>query len=84
MLVISSGEFRSRQKYYLDKVDNNETVIVQRGKDKSYTITPIQNNDRIKYSQEFLNIVAEAEAEYRRGESTVVSDIDDFLDVENV
>lgn len=35
MLGISSREFRDNQKKYLDMVDNNEHVIIQRGKDKA-------------------------------------------------
>lgn len=46
MLVISSREFREKQKMYLDLADKNEQVIVQRGKSKSYLITPITDTDR--------------------------------------
>ncbi len=45
MLVISSREFRQNQRLYFDKVDNGEQVIVQRGKDKSYVLTPVSDND---------------------------------------
>ena len=45
MLVISSREFRQNQKMYLNLVDNNEQVIVQRGKDKAYKILPVSAND---------------------------------------
>ncbi len=79
MLVISSGEFRSNQKYYLDKVDNDETIVVQRGKDKSYLITPMKDEIRLEENEELLNVVAEAMAEYKRGESILVEDIDEYL-----
>lgn len=79
MIVISSGEFRSRQKYYLDKVDNNETIIIQRGKDKSYVIAPVQEEDEMEFSQELLDIVAEARAEYKRGEGVRVTDVEEYL-----
>lgn len=46
MLVISSREFREKQKMYLDLADKNEQVIVQRGKSKAYLITPITDTDR--------------------------------------
>jgi len=46
MLIISSREFREKQKMYLDLVDQNEQVIVQRGKNKAYTLTPITDTDR--------------------------------------
>jgi len=45
MIVISSREFRQNQKMYFDKVDSGEHIIVQRGKDKSYALTPINEND---------------------------------------
>ena len=79
MIVISSGEFRSNQKYYLDKIDNNETIIVQRGKDKSYLITPMKENVQLSVNQEFLNTVAEARAEYKKGEGIRVDDVDEYL-----
>ncbi len=45
MLVISSREFRQHQKKYFDKVDQGEQIIVQRGKDKSYALTPVLEDD---------------------------------------
>jgi antitoxin YefM len=46
MLVISSREFREKQKMYLDLVDQKEQVIVQRGKNKAYILTSISDEDR--------------------------------------
>jgi hypothetical protein len=45
MLVISSREFRQNQKKYFEKVDNGEHIIVQRGKDKAYSLLPVQQGD---------------------------------------
>jgi len=45
MLVISSREFRQNQRLYFDKIDKGEQVIVQRGKDKSYVLTPVSDDD---------------------------------------
>jgi len=45
MLIISSREFRQNQRLYFDKIDKGEQVIVQRGKDKSYALTPIGKDD---------------------------------------
>lgn len=64
MLVISSREFRQNQKMYFEKVDKGEHIIVQRGKDKAYALTPVSENDvyfnakmieRIKHSVEEVN-----------------------------
>ena len=45
MLVISSREFRDRQAEYMDRADNGEQIIVQRGRNKAYAITPVQPAD---------------------------------------
>ncbi len=45
MLVISSREFRDKQAEYMDRVDNGEQIIVQRGKNKAYAITPVKKED---------------------------------------
>lgn len=45
MLVISSREFRDKQAEYMDRADKGEQVIVQRGKNKAYAITPVKNKD---------------------------------------
>ena len=38
MMIVSSREFRDHLKKYFDLVDQNEQIIVQRGKDKAYVI----------------------------------------------
>ena len=45
MLVISSREFRDKQAEYMDRADKGEQIIVQRGRDKSYAITPVKFSD---------------------------------------
>ena len=45
MIIISSREFRQNQRLYFDKVDQGEQIIVQRGKDKSYVLTPVTEDD---------------------------------------
>lgn len=45
MLVISSREFRDKQAEYMDRADNGEQIIVQRGRDKAYAITPVKSSD---------------------------------------
>ena len=53
MLVISSREFRQNQKMYFDKADEGVQIIVQRGKDKSYALTPL-NEDDIYFNAEMV------------------------------
>ncbi len=45
MLIISSRELRQNQKMYFDKADKGEQIIVQRGKDKAYALTPVNEGD---------------------------------------
>lgn len=47
MLIISSREFRDNQASYLDRVDNGEEILVQRGKDRSYKIVPVTEQDTV-------------------------------------
>lgn len=53
MLIISSREFRDNQASYLDRVDNGEEILLQRGKDKSYKIIPITEEDTV-ISKEYI------------------------------
>ena len=64
MMIISSREFRDQQKKYFDLVDQNEQVIVQRGKDKAYVIVPLNDVDRLSVNDQLIETVQEAEAEY--------------------
>ena len=41
MRIISSREFNDNQKLYFDLADQNEQIIVQRGKDKAYMLSLI-------------------------------------------
>lgn len=50
MLVISSREFRDKQAEYMDRADRGEQIIVQRGRDKAYSITPMKSTDIYQYS----------------------------------
>jgi antitoxin YefM len=67
MLVISSREFRQNQKQYFDKVDKGEQIIVQRGKDKSYRLTPITNDD-MYFNKKMLARIKESILELDKSE----------------
>ncbi|RZK65123.1 MAG: prevent-host-death protein [Pedobacter sp.] len=59
MLVVSSREFREKQAEYMDKLDNGEQIIIQRGKNKAYAISPITNED-IYFSQQMVQKIKNA------------------------
>jgi PHD/YefM family antitoxin component YafN of YafNO toxin-antitoxin module len=83
MLVISTREFRQKQKMYLDLVDNDEQVIVQRGKNKAYILTAITDTDRYFSEPEVKMRIADSLKQASRGELTTLpkEDIDKFLGV---
>lgn len=62
MLVISSREFRQNQRLYFEKADKGEQIIVQRGKNKSYVLTPV-NDDDVYLSAEMLEKLQESLSE---------------------
>lgn len=81
MLVISSREFRQNQKLYFEKVDQGEQVIVQRGNDKAYALTPISEDD-MYFNAEMIQKLKASIKEAKNGEVEKISsskEIDDLL-----
>jgi antitoxin YefM len=72
MLVISSREFRQNQKEYFDRVDKGEQVIVQRGKDKAYALTPISEND-LYFNDAMIRKIKKSIEEIEKGETKKIS-----------
>ena len=77
-MIISSREFRDNQKKYFDLVDQNEQIVVQRGKDKAYVIVPLNDADRLSVNEALINIVKEAETEYLNHRTTKIKDPGDI------
>lgn len=44
-LNFTARELRQKQAYVLDKADAGEEVIIWRGKNKAYMLTPVHEND---------------------------------------
>ena len=72
MLVISSREFRDKQKSYLDKVDNGTEVLIQRGKNKSYKVSAVSERDTLMTKEAFFNKIDAALEAVKNGEFTEV------------
>ncbi|MGG7663902.1 type II toxin-antitoxin system Phd/YefM family antitoxin [Dyadobacter sp. BHUBP1] len=81
MLVISSREFRDNQKKYMDLADNNQQVIIQRGKGKAYALTPVSEKDRYFMDPEVVAEIREGIEQYRAGKTKKVNkaDLDKLL-----
>ena len=80
MLIISSREFRQNQKMYFEKVDNGERIIVQRGKDKSYVLTPVTEND-LYFNASMIERLKESILEVKNGETQTVSTSKEISDL---
>jgi antitoxin (DNA-binding transcriptional repressor) of toxin-antitoxin stability system len=75
MLVISSREFRQNQRKYFDKVDQGEQIIVQRGKDKSYALTPVKEDD-LYFNETMIKRIKEITLQARNGEYEEVTSLE--------
>lgn len=80
MLVISSREFRQNQKKYFERVDKGEHIIVQRGKDKAYALTPV-NEDDMYFNAEMVNKIKQSILEVKQGEVHRVSTSKEISDL---
>ena len=78
MRIISSREFNDNQKLYFDLADQNEQIIVQRGKDKAYMLIPITESDRLSTNLALINKIKDAERAIREGKTTKINDIDNI------
>jgi len=83
MLVISSREFRENQKSYLDKVDEGIEILIQRGKNKSYKITPVTEDDTWMSKEEFYAKLDHSTQQAKEGKIYSVNsteELNEFLD----
>ena len=81
MLVISSREFRQNQKMYFERADQGEQIIVQRGKDKAYALTPVGADD-LYFNSEMVKRIKESLSQVESGKTkrfTTPDEINDLL-----
>lgn len=81
MIVVSSREFRDNQKKYFDLIDGNEQVIVQRGKNKSYKLVSVQEQETLMTEAEFYTKIDKSIQQFKDGKTTRVAreDLKTFL-----
>ena len=80
MLVISSREFRQNQKQYFERVDKGEHIIVQRGKDKSYALTLVSEDD-MYFNAEMLKRIKQSILEVQKGETKRISSAEEIKEL---
>ena len=71
MIIVSSREFRQNQRHYFEQVDDGKQVIVQRGKDKSYVLRPVSEDD-LYFDKAMVAKLKRSLAEAESGETTSV------------
>ena len=77
MLVISTREFRDRQRSYLDKVDTGTEILIQRRKNKSYKIVPVTEDDTLMSKEEYF-------AKFERGLQSIKEGKGEKMTIEQV
>lgn len=77
MLIVSSREFREKQAEYMDRADNGEQIIVQRGKNKAYSITPISGDD-VYFTPRMLERIKESIQQVSDGKGVSVTTQDEL------
>ncbi len=80
MLVISSREFRQNQKLYFEKADNGEQVIVQRGKNKAYALTPVVEDD-VYFNAEMMEKIKLSIKQIEEGNTEKISSSQEISDL---
>lgn len=80
MLVISSREFRQHQKEYFEKVDQGEQVIVQRGNNKAYVLTPVFSDDLL-INTGMIEKLKQSLLEVQKGEVQKISNSNEIKDL---
>lgn len=74
MRVVSTREFRDNQKKYLDLIDQNERVIVQRGRKKAYELRPLTETDYIQSDPEIMESIRQGIEDIKAGRVTRIKD----------
>lgn len=80
MLVISSREFRQNQRLYFDKADQGEQIIVQRGRDKSYALTPVGEDD-LYFNAEMIKKIKKSVQQARDGKYVTISSSEEIKEL---
>ncbi len=78
MIVISTREFRDNQKKYFDLADNNEQIIVQRGKSKSYKLVPIIQGETLMSKEAFFEKIDDSIKQFHEGKVKRVENLQEF------
>jgi len=74
MTIISSREFREKQKHYLDRVDNGEQIVIQRKRNRSYKLVPVTKEETLMTEEEFFAKIDHSLQQAKEGKTKLISD----------
>jgi antitoxin YefM len=80
MKIISSREFRQNQRLYFERADKGEQIIVQRGKNKAYALTPV-NEDDVYFNAGMVERIKESIKQVEEGKVKRISTPDLISDL---
>jgi len=69
MLVVSSREFRANQKSYLDQIDEGIEIMIHRGRNKSYKLVPVTEDETLMSKEEFFEKIDLAIQQAKEGKA---------------
>lgn len=72
MLVVSSREFRQNQKRYFERADQGEQIIVHRGKNKAYALTPVKEED-LYFNAEMVDRIKQSIGQVKSGKTKSIT-----------
>lgn len=78
VLKVTTREFRARQAFVLSRADAGEVVIIRRGRDKSYMLTPIHDRD-VVVSEEFRKKVEKAREDFKNHRGVTCETFEDSI-----
>ena len=65
---------------YFERVDKGEQIIVQRGKDKAYALTPVNEND-VYFNAKMVERIKQSIKEVQEGKVTKVTRSEQISDL---
>jgi ERCC4-type nuclease len=71
MLIISSREFQNNPMQYFNRIDSGEQVIIQRGKNKAYSLNMISKAD-LYFTPEMIRKIEHSIQQAKEGKVTTV------------
>jgi prevent-host-death family protein len=82
MITVTSREFRTNQKSYLDKVAQGTDVLITRGKNEAFRITKVEDDDSLMSKSEFYSMIKQALKEVEAEKTYAMlpdESLDDFM-----